>query len=90
MAKFPTFIKDKPEIDQLRDRHQKEIEALQSKCKHKKSTWAEEYWAIGHGTGNRVKVCDNCGKALKKKSMFEKLRKKGKTWEVDHVRKKGT
>lgn len=68
------------DIDQMRERHKTEIETLQKNCKHKKlSDWIEEYWAIAHSTGNIVKVCEFCGKIIKRKQMtreFIKLKEK--------------
>jgi hypothetical protein len=31
---------------------------------HKKSSWFEVWWAIGHSAGYRVKVCLVCNKEL--------------------------
>lgn len=67
-------------INQMRERHKQEIEELQKNCKHKKlSAWIEEYWAIAHSTGNIVRVCEFCGKIIKRKQMtreFIKLKEK--------------
>lgn len=57
----------KETIDQMRDRHKKEIEDLQDNCKHEKiSGWMEEMWAPGHFSGTRVKVCEVCGKVVER------------------------
>lgn len=57
-------------IDQMRERHKREIKRLQKSCKHKKlSKWMEEYWAPGHSTGSMVKLCDFCGKVVKRKGL---------------------
>jgi len=48
----------------LRKKHEEEIKQLQDSCIHSKSSWMEEHWAIGHSTGNSVKVCSNCEKIL--------------------------
>ena len=53
------FVNDdfKENIDQMRERHKKEIEKLQDNCKHKKlSKWMEFQWAPAHGTGEMVKI----------------------------------
>ena len=68
-------------IDQMRERHKREIKDLQKTCKHKKlSNWMELYWAVAHSTGSMVKVCIFCGKVIKKKRLkFElcKIKAKG-------------
>jgi hypothetical protein len=52
-------------IEQMRKRHEKEIETLQKKCKHKEiSDWMEYHFAIGHFS-HYVKVCKYCGKIIK-------------------------
>lgn len=58
-------------IDKLRQRHKKEIEELQSKCKHKKSLWMDEHWAPGHSTGRKVNVCLECDKIIASKGILE-------------------
>ncbi len=82
MAKLPTFVKSKSDIQLLRENHEQEIVALRRTCDHKKygATWCEEWWAPGHGTGSSVKVCDNCGQEMdrrKPKWQYE-LKKKGR------------
>jgi hypothetical protein len=38
---------------------------LQEDCPHTTvSGWIEEQWAVGHGTGYQVKVCEECDKIL--------------------------
>lgn len=62
----PTIIGfDNPEnFERMKDRHKKEIDDLQSNCKHKnKSDWMPYMWAPGH-MGNPVKVCKWCGKIV--------------------------
>jgi len=54
------------DYDKLKKEWEKKVKILQKKCKHKKSTWCDEWWAIGHSTGHRVRVCDNCSKNLEK------------------------
>lgn len=64
------------DINQMRERHKQEIETLQKNCKHRKqSNWIEEWWAIGHSTGNEVKVCEFCGKVIKRKELKFKYMK---------------
>ena len=51
-------------MNEMRERHKKEIADLQKNCKHKKHKRLPYEWASGH-FGNDVKVCTNCGKILK-------------------------
>ena len=54
-------------IKQMRERHKKEIEKLQSKCKHKDiSDWMPYMWAPGH-VGSPVRVCEYCEKVIERK-----------------------
>jgi hypothetical protein len=54
-------------IEEINERHKKEIEELRSNCKHKSlSDWIEEYWAPGHTTGFQVRVCNECGEIVKR------------------------
>lgn len=59
----------KENIEQMRKRHEQELETLQSSCKHVKlSKWMPYIWAPGHISGD-VRVCDFCGKVIKKRGM---------------------
>jgi len=58
--------------EKLKKEFEDKVIVLQSKCKHKKSTWCEEWWAIGHSTGNSVKVCDECNKKIEVKKAIIK------------------
>jgi hypothetical protein len=52
-------------IKELRDKHRREIEEFQKKCKHSDiSGWIDEWWAPGHSTGKQVKVCNICEKVV--------------------------
>jgi hypothetical protein len=54
-------------IEQMRERHKKEIDMLQLNCKHKKiSNWMDYQWAPGHW-GYPVKICLFCGKIMKER-----------------------
>jgi len=54
-------------ITALRERHEKEIRTLQTKCKHAASPdWIFEMWAPGHFSG-QVKICKFCGKTLERR-----------------------
>ena len=62
----PTIIGyNTPEnFEQIKTRHKKEIDDLQSNCKHKeRSDWMPFMWAPGH-MGNPVRVCKLCGKIV--------------------------
>jgi len=66
----------KENIDRMRVRHKKEIENLQSKCKHKKvSDWIPNMWAPGHIDGE-VKICENCNKIIERKNESSIITKK--------------
>ena len=57
-------IKEKEEtMNEMRERHTKEIADLQENCEHKKHHRLAREWAPGH-FGNDIEVCDNCGKIL--------------------------
>ena len=52
---------------EMRERHKKEIEALQVECPHMAiSDWMDYYWAPGHYS-HQVKVCKKCGKTMNKR-----------------------
>jgi hypothetical protein len=61
----------------IRDYYERKIKQdiarLQSKCKHPKSRWAEECWAIGHFTGRSLLMCEICDKVLETKGEFPKV-----------------
>lgn len=69
-------------IDKMRVRHQKEIDTLQTNCKHNKvSKWMDYMWAPGH-FGYPVKICEFCGKIVKtRKPAIERMNLKTKKWE---------
>ena len=53
-------------IDEMRKRHEAEIRTLERSCPHEQlSEWADWTWAPGHFSG-RVRVCENCGKVVKR------------------------
>ena len=59
-------------IDEMLERHKKEIEKLQAECKHEKKTgWMEHQWAIGHGSGFEVKLCEDCHKVVRRRRLKE-------------------
>ena len=59
-------------INEMRKRHNEEIEELQKNCKHEViSDWIEQQFAPGHSTGNYVKICNFCGKIVKDKNRYE-------------------
>lgn len=56
----------KENIDQMRERHHKEVVNLQENCKHTNlSGWTPYMWAPGHFGGN-VKCCKHCGIIVEK------------------------
>ena len=58
-------------IDEMRKRHECEIEELQSNCTHPKSTeWSEWYWALGHKAITLRRWCVFCGALTGEKDMI--------------------
>ncbi|MBW2981968.1 hypothetical protein KY343_03755 [Candidatus Woesearchaeota archaeon] len=55
--------------DYLKKDFEKAVKDLQKKCPHlkKHQYWADEWWAIGHSTGKRLRMCSFCNKILEKK-----------------------
>jgi len=43
------------------------VKELQQKCPHKQTHWAEHWWAFGHFSGYKVKICNRCRKILEEK-----------------------
>lgn len=69
------------------------VKKLQSKCKHQKTTWCQQMWAMGHFSGYKVRICDICNKRLEEeptKEEREKVRaKEVECWKgVKDVKKK--
>ena len=56
---------------QLEREFNKKVEKAQKLCPHKKSTWMESWFALGHSKGYQVKVCKRCNKVLKEKPTKE-------------------
>lgn len=53
-------------INEMRERHGREIEELQKNCKHPEiSDWMNYMWAPGHFLG-KVKVCKICGEIVER------------------------
>lgn len=47
---------------ELYAKYESDLKELQSKCTHIEiSDWLTEYWAPGHSTDRKVKVCMCCG-----------------------------
>lgn len=53
----------------LYEEYQQRLKQLQDKdCLHSDETdWMEEWWAQGHSTGRKVKVCTNCNMVMQAK-----------------------
>ena len=65
-------------IYEMNARHKREIEELQTSCKHPEdhhSKWLEHHWAIGHSSGFLVKQCTICGKEVNRKQNCHKCGK---------------
>lgn len=52
--------------DEIEKEFKRKIKELQKRCKHIESDWRIEYWAPGHSTGYKIKMCLNCLIELKK------------------------
>ena len=53
-------------IKEMRERHKREVEELQSKCEHKSQKWMPYMWNLEHFFGE-VLVCTICDKILHQK-----------------------
>ncbi len=61
---------------EMRKRHNQELEKLQKECNHPKiSDWMPHYWAPGHSTGFEVKHCEICDKVVARRTACRKCRK---------------
>jgi len=50
------------EYDKLKVKFDKAVKELRENCPHTEiSDWMDEWWAIGHSTGRKVRVCLRCG-----------------------------
>ena len=58
----------KEDIDQMQERHEKEVRMLQEHCEHKDTRRMPFMWAPGHFGGD-VEVCDFCGTIVKSYDM---------------------
>lgn len=56
-------------IQEMRQRHQREIDELQSKCPHPKlSDWMHEEWAPSHSTLFEVRICEACERVISRRT----------------------
>jgi hypothetical protein len=53
--------------DKLKEEFYEKVKKLQEECKHIKSDWMREEFAIGHSTGHEVRICRNCNKVIEKR-----------------------
>ena len=60
-------------LKEIRERHQKEIEAFQNECQHPNKQWLEFHWAPGHFSGQMNLVCMTCEKTLETKNAMKEL-----------------
>jgi hypothetical protein len=56
-------------VEQMRERHKKEIEDFQANCQHPKTQWLLYCWIEGHFTGEISLCCEVCQKELERKKM---------------------
>ena len=60
----------KKTYDELKEEFDKNVEELQTKCKHEDvSEWMDEWWAIMHSTGWVIKRCNICNKVVARKTI---------------------
>lgn len=52
---------------QLEREFKRKVKELQKKCKHKRTRWAKEWWALGHPTFHTVRYCLTCNKIVERK-----------------------
>ena len=65
----------------------KKVKALQKECKHEKTEWYEQWWAIGHSSGFRVQICLKCNKKLAEDPTAEEREKAKKEWRDKEMKK---
>ncbi len=51
---------------ELEEEFDNEVAAVQEKCPHEETEWMEQWWAVGHSTGYKVKMCKFCNKIVEK------------------------
>ncbi len=52
-------------FEDLNKEYEMTLALVQKACKHEEiSDWCDEWWAIGHSTGRRVKHCLHCRKRV--------------------------
>ena len=64
----------------LRKQFDARVSELQERCKHKDTSWAEHWWAIGHSSGYKVLICNNCMKELEQNPTEEEREVAKKKW----------
>jgi len=82
------MVKEKrPTYKRLQAEFERKVKELQDTCPHKSTKWFDHWWAPGHYSGYKVKVCLTCNKELgqdpspeereyKRKKMLEEFFKK--------------
>ncbi len=68
------------DYNQLKEEFDEKVKELQDKCPHKKTHWAEHYWALAHSSGYKVRVCNRCHKILEEKPTKEERKKAQEEW----------
>lgn len=64
------------QAQELKDKYEADLAALQEICKHENTTWAAECWAPAHFSGWEVRVCENCWKTLERNEISDVSSKK--------------
>lgn len=68
----------KETIDHMHERHKREVEELQKRCRHpgeQRSGWMPHYWAPAHLSGYEVRVCKQCGSTIAKRANCTRCKK---------------
>ncbi len=69
--------------EEMRKRHQQELNRLKEECKHPEiSDWMEEWWAPAHGTGFQVKTCKACEKVIARRTCCRKCGKSTEDYQM--------
>jgi len=76
-----------PTYDGLKEEFEKKVKELQEKCPHKKTYWAEHWWALAHSSGYKVRVCKRCHKILEEKPTREEREKAREEWMKEQEKK---
>ena len=72
------------EYKKLKEKFENEVEELRKNCPHKELTEPLEiYWAPGHSSGYKSRVCERCGKQVDPNPWTEKIKIEAKKRKKD-------